>query len=1161
MGPSQTDLFGDSGAAPGSPSVLSVSQPDGGRPDADARHRIVTDLESNLLVEAGAGAGKTTEMVNRMVALVGAGSPVERIAAVTFTRKAAAELRERFQTRLEQELRAIRQREDQAAMQVVDRALREIDRAFIGTIHAFCARLLRERPLEAGVDPSFRETFAIEQDRMRRAFYAQYVERLAAAGDSGLGELARAGLSPDQLRQLFDRLTEYGDVDFPAVDIKRPDPTEARDELESLLDHALGLMPQREPDNGWDNLQSTIRRLRFYRDVVGWQEDIRFLHVLAENLAALPRASVVRWRMDGASKAEVSELVSRFRDYAGPDGTGGRVLRQWWAHRYPIVLSFAKAAAEAFAAERLRTGALSFQDLLMCTARLLRANPAARADLGERYRHILVDEFQDTDPLQAEILFLLASPPVPDARQSDWRTGEPRTGALFVVGDPKQSIYRFRRADITIYNQVKRRFDEIGAVVSLTANFRSGPPIEKLVDSVFAERFPATATEQQAAFAPLVVQQPAGPEQGVYSYRLVKMGDRPRREDLVDQDARRVASWIHARITDAGHVPADFLVLTRTKKHLAAYAREIEARNLPVQVTGGGISIEQELSELRLLLSALADPGDPRYTVATLTGLFFGLDHEHLAQHVLDAGGRLDFTEPPAGEKTPVVTALARLHRFWLMARTEPADVLVTMLVDELGLLPFAAAGELGESRAGALLFVLEAVRAAALQGDASLRGAIAAIDAAVATEDAEAPLEPGRGDAVRIMNVHQAKGLEANVVILASPFGDWRPAPTLHVRRGDAGVEGRIVVAERRWRFNDTVLARPLDWPEHEAAERAFDDAERDRLLYVAATRAKQQLLISRCPDTGDSPWSAFEPHLADFPILELPVQPQPPRETLKVTADEVRDLVAGTDARRAALAAPSWHAAAVRTRVKPPDSTWDENGGPAGPGTEDPPPETGSRAARPGPAAALPAGEQTGGPDPPGGLTGYADEGGMAWGRLVHQALEAVGRGLQADEVRAYCRTVLLAAEDPRIDVDTGEPLDLDALADVVTAVTRSDLWRRARAGRPMLVEVPFSITVPAAEYASLACQDAVGSAPGPDSAALEVIDGVIDLVFREDEGWVVVDYKSDREGNSVPSEIRDAYRRQVELYAECWTRLTGEPVRERIVFFTADGAAVPS
>ncbi len=1118
-------------------------------PDAAERRRIAQDLRANLLVEAGAGAGKTTQMVERMVALVRSGVRVDRIAAVTFTRKAAAELRERFQTGLEMALRAAHPTNAPLAVALharatagaggadgpvrdvagegeegapvrdatdvaytLDRALREIDRAFIGTIHSFCARLLRERPLEAGVDPDFRETFTVEQERLKHEYFATHVERLAAAGDELLADLARVGLRPDQLRKLFDQLTEHADVTFAAPEAPRPDPAAARRLLSELLDEALTLLPDRQPERGWDELQSTIRRLRFYRNVVGWNDDVRFLHGLAETLASAPRPVFRRW--GAQSQRDVRRVSQQLRDYAGPQGEGGRVLRQWWAHRYPIALRFARGAAQAFEHERLRTGALAFQDLLLSTRKLLRDSPNARIELGERYRHVLVDEFQDTDPVQAEVLFLLASPP-DSGPAGDWRLAVPREGALFVVGDPKQSIYRFRRADITTYNQVKRRFQEFGGVVKLTANFRSRPAIEKLVDSVFRQRFPAEATAEQAAFAPLQVQKREQPGR-VFSYRLVKTSDRPRQDELAAQDAARVGSWIETRIRSGERRPGDFLVLTRLKKHLIAYAREIEARNLPVQVTGGGVGIEEEVAELRMLLSALADPGNPMRLVAVLTGLFFGLDFEQLAAHVLDRAGRLDFTDLPSSPATEVEHALAALHAYWRLAKEEPADIVVATIVYEMGLLPYAAAGELGESRAGALLFVLEAVRVAALGGDASLEGAIIAIDAALDAREAEAPLEPGRDDVIRVMNLHQAKGLESDIVLLVSPFGEREPVPALHVRRQESGsAEGWILVTESRRRWNDTVLARPADWDEHESAELAFGRAEADRLLYVAATRAREELGVARYDEPVQSPWSLFYGFLdTEFEQLDFTIEPQPPRARLEASAEDVTSQVARTDERRKALATPGYRAAAVRTRVK------------------------GDAAAAPEAIVLRPI---------------NADDDGMAWGKLVHGALEAAGRGRTDSELRDACRALLLASEDRPVDAH-GEPLELDPLLNVVASVTRSAVWQRARAAARMLVEVPFALALPAQEYAdAFVPADAAGKAP------TEVIDGVIDLIFREDGGWIVVDYKSDRAGGNVDATTKAQYRSQVDLYGRCWARLTGEPVAQCMILFTADGSTL--
>jgi ATP-dependent helicase/nuclease subunit A len=236
---------------------------------------------------------------------------------------------------------------------------------------------------------------------------------------------------------------------------------------------------------------------------------------------------------------------------------------------------------------------------------------------------------------------------------------------------------------------------------------------------------------------------------------------------------------------------------------------------------------------------------------------------------------------------------------------------------------------------------------------------------------------------------------------------------------------------------------------------------------------------------------------------------------------------LVAETNAHRQTLATPSWEAAAVRTRVKTDTAIVEA---PAGPD-------------RAGNASTAGIARQSALHQAP---EDADDEAGMAWGRLVHEALEAAGRGAAGDALAAQCRTILLAVEDPQID-EHDEPVDLDRLIDVVTSVTGSDIWRRASAADTMLVEVPFSIALPLSDYRAVASDER--------TAAVQVIDGVIDLAFREQDGWVIVDYKSDRDGKGVASEVLVTYKRQVELYAQCWTRLTHEAVRERAILFTTD------
>ncbi|HEX6939662.1 MAG TPA: UvrD-helicase domain-containing protein [Longimicrobiales bacterium] len=1160
-------------------------------PDQAHRERILNDLDTNLLVEAGAGSGKTTAMVGRMVALVRTGrAKVEEIAAVTFTRKAAAELRERFQVALEKAYReAVGGRgrggagggtpepgralggegaggggfrgdagraagggrhagsgddapadapggdapasdvrggdsstgADPVERERLGRALASLDRCFIGTIHSFCGRLLRERPLEAGVPPDFGELMGPEEERLRAESWGRFLERLSGRDSRLLRGLAAVGLRPAQLRGAFEEISANPDVQYPAAAVPRPGAAEiapVRAALEALLGDALRLMPEVEPEGGWDDLQLRVRRLDFSRRFPGWRRPVDFFDALDVAVAGRGKVTQNRWGETKEAKAAAKALGERWAEFAAEDGAARRLLHAWQAHRYRIAIRFARAAAGHYAAERRRLGRLDFQDLLLRAAALLRRDPEARRELGRRFRYLLVDEFQDTDPVQAEVLFLLAS----DGADPRWTHATPRAGALFVVGDPKQSIYRFRRADITVYNQVKARFAQWGAVLTLTANFRSRKPIETLVNRVFAGLFPAGATEHQAAFAPLAVAPGRAAREGVFWYDVPLEGGRATPARLAAVESEIVASWIRERLDRGERRPGDFMILTRTKHELSTFARALEARNIPVQVSGSGVGVEEELSELVLLLRALADPGDPVLTLAVLNGLFFGLSYEDLYRHVA-AGGEFSFlADAPEG---PVGTALRVMREFWTIARGVPADVAVATIVERLGVLPFAAAGELGATRAGALVYALDALRVAGLDGATSLPDAIEVLERALAQE-VDTPLAPGEEDVVRVMNLHKAKGLEANVVILVVPAAPPDHEPDRRVTRGaDGRAVGYTLIRDATRRFGG-VIARPPEWETHAAEEAPFREAEEVRLLYVAATRAAEELVIARCDRTADtSCWRIFHDVLDDGAVatrLDLAAAARPEREALTEDAASITARIAALRDTRAGLARETYRIAPVTARAK--------RGGEGAP-----PPAAGS-ASGPG------SGAGSGG--------GAAHGRGTDWGSAVHRAIEAAARGVAGDVLRAVCRSALLEYERP-LDA-RGEPIELDELVALVERLGGSPIWARARAAGRMLVEAPFCIALGPEEATALGLADAGAG------AATEVVEGVIDLAFRENDGaWVICDFKTDAVDDPAVRAARVAlYRRQVDMYAACWERLTGEPVKQRVLLFTSDG-----
>jgi ATP-dependent helicase/nuclease subunit A len=1035
--------------------------------DNAARRRILEDLESNLLVEAGAGSGKTTSLVGRMVALVMRGTPVESVAAVTFTRKAANELRERFQMELELK---VRESTDSGIRERCDRALRDSDRAFLGTIHAFCGRLLRERPLEIGLDPNFEEVTDGDWDELVSGFWRRWLEERNRGGDAAVTELAALGIDARSLAPAFREVVMYPEVHFPLDATPRPDHRSCRRKLEQLLEEARLLMPRKEPEDGWDELMRGVRRLEYHRATCDWSDIAQF----CEAVGRIGGCGVTqkRWAGDREGKAAAKALSESFEELCSSDIA--ELLRAWYEYRYPAVMTFLRRAAADFERERHETGQLGFEDLLMLAAKLLREHPRVRDELGLRYRHLLVDEFQDTDPIQAEVCLLLASE---SSEGDDWRRVRPRSGSLFVVGDPKQSIYRFRRADIQIYNLVSERFADFGDVLTLTTNFRSVHGIAAFVNGHFDGPFPHEATAQQAAFRKM---EPRHADSCAavryYDYTI------PRGPDslLFEADARIVADVIADRIAGDGRDAGDFLVLTTRKDEIAYYARALGRRNIPVTTTGAKLPQEYELRELLTVLHCLADPENPVMVAAALEGMFFGL-----SPAALYAGRRsglhLSITHRPTGGECAVERALLQLHRWWIESQRHAADVVVERIFQDTGMLFAAASESLGDARAGALMHLVEVLRASSIVGSSGVVAAMERIDVLLKSEAPDAQLRPGRSDAVRVMNLHKAKGLEATVVFLAAPRKDKEHEPKAHISRGTGGAPtGWLKLCGE----GGEVIAQPRGWSEHVATEKAFDRGEDDRLLYVAATRAKEELIVSRCtvelssgPKPVESAWRAFDAALAAHgtPLVPPTSLPGERAECTRPVAD-VLEAIAEADHRRTVARETSFAIATVSESAKAELET-----------------------AR---AYDLPHGR---------GL-------GAAWGRATHRVIEAMGRGRAGGSLASFIDAV---ARDEQLPADRAERLH-----DLATRVVASAAWQRL-----------ITSGAPAFELGIMHC------ATGADGVAV-VRQGVIDAAVQEPEGWQVIDWKSDDVSGAQWADRLDRYLEQVGAYASMLQEVSGRP-----------------
>lgn len=1107
-------------------------------PDQDQRELIRSELGRSMLVEAAAGTGKTASMVGRMVELLRTGACIDirSIAAVTFTRKAAAELRARFRLELE---RAARQAQGEERERL-KAGLNSFEQCFIGTIHSFCARLLRERPVEAGVDLSFEEIDDEADELLRGESWREYCATLFTADPHGtLAELERVGLDPLQLEDAFKVFTMYPDADrwpVPECDLDPDVVVEVAGEVLDYVAHMSAMAAELPRSCGRDELIPRYRslpRIAAHYDL----DDPRRLAELLETWFDRPAGVVqYQWEQDGRfTREDAKREQARWEDFR--DRVAVPFLRRWRQCRYPVVITALSEARELYDAKRAERGKLNFQDLLMKAARLLRDNPHVRRYFSSRYTHLLVDEFQDTDPVQAEVMLLLTAT---DPAERRWRSCRPRPGSLFVVGDPKQSIFRFRRADIVTYEEVKRIIlspegTEAGVLVRLSTNFRTLPPLVDWVNSVFRPenveddgrplRFPSEATPEMPCYVDLVPGRPpapAGTLSGVFMLEVPEaVGNK---EQAVPFEADLIGRFIRSSLDTPGAVapsprrvtggaderlqPSDFLIVTRYKSNLSGYAAALERYGIPHQVTGGtALNEVEELSLLRVTLRAVTRADDPVALVSALRSEAFGVSDRALYRF-RSAGGSFDYNQPlPGGltsEDRQVFTdSFARLKRYRGWLSTLPAPSALARIAADLGLFALAGSREGGEVQAGSLARALELMRAV-YRDEWSVARLVEYLGELVDRRqgyDGIPALSTDRSS-VRVMNLHKAKGLEAPLVFLADAYGEGLHQVQVHIDRTGDEVRGYMAVTAGR---NRRLLAHPEGWESLGEREAAFSAAEELRLRYVAATRAGCALYITERTARKQNSRNAWRHFLPLIPAGAVLSDPGP----CVAPVVEPREMVPG-EAQAASLEIRNRLAdILVPTYDLQRAKELSLGGAPA----------EGRACADAGPCHTL--------ETPP-------SRHGVEWGELIHRLFEVAARSPGAD-LEVWARS--LVAEDEL------EPEWVEPAVEAVRRVVESSIWKRAARASARLAEVPFCVRL-----------DEEGC-PVP-----RLVRGAIDLAFREPDGWVLVDYKTDRVDS--PGDLRRLvarYAPQLDSYARAWLLCTGEEVRETGFFFTSSGEYV--
>lgn len=883
-------------------SVSEALKDDGARRDAIYLH------DRSILVEAGAGSGKTAVMAGRIATMLAEGIPPCSIAAVTFTELAASELLARVREfvadlsagHIAAELRvALPHGLSQAQRDNLAAASASIDEITCSTIHGFCQRLIKPYPAEADIDPGAR---VMDRDQADLTFI-EIVDgwlRERLSGDQGgilaemvlhnpaktvdlIREIAknlrrRRALSAPPAPPLDDRLKDYlkATAEFAAFikgTVAKEPETEAIAARFSEMASALASGPHVATPAGLVWLLVS----RPHEDLCTKQGSFRSYHGKKGKWGAAARRV-------GLSKADGDRLNDAAdQHYVACCEAWESLLRAAAGHVLAALIEEARPILQRFRDHKRASAQLDFDDLIFAARDLLRDHEDVRRALGRRFAHVLVDEFQDTDALQTEIFWRLCGDPT-DAN-ADWTRFRIRPGALFLVGDPKQAIYRFRGADVSAYVQARDTFRAQGSesILSISTNFRSFASILTFVNERFEVPLSADGQPGFTVLDSFRDDRDAKPCVTALDIAVADANGKASAEQQRDAEADAVAE-LCSRLIGSHPVmdrrtgedrlcrPGDIALLAPGNTDLWRYEEALERRGIPVATQAGkGLFRRQEIQDLIALTRVLADRRDTLALGALLRGPLVGLTEEELLDIVWalprsaeepDRIPRLDLGVDPAAIAHPLARdAIEKLQSLYLRGNSTTPHALLSQAIDVLRVRPLLLERHYGQAEralANVDLYL-------SLSTGYAVRGLRAFAEAMTAAWTDEARAVEGRPDAqeeaVALFTMHAAKGLEWPIVF---------PVNTMTT----ITAPDSAVIDSQTGTFYCPILGvAPDGCDAARQAERDELDRERIRLWYVAATRARELLVLPRLDaKPANSAWiSLVDLALAELPALDV--------------------------------------------------------------------------------------------------------------------------------------------------------------------------------------------------------------------------------------------------------------------------------------------------
>ncbi len=1078
--------------------------------------------KGNLVVTAGAGTGKTTCLINKIISLIGKTDiPVERILAITFTEPAAAEMKERLRDEIEKKLGT--EGENPWAM-----ALSDLERAQISTIHALAMRILQENPIEAGIDPDFVieeetgdillndelwETWAGQNLWGGHDFDDDLVILLKRFGAEGIKELGK------ELSKRPDRLEDYlkykvdGNVERKKYQLKLTDLKERLLEIDMEA-------------SGDDILYQKCVKVKEILDLDSLEE-------IAERLKEVKLTKTGGQKKKWSSFDTFESVKKMFYDTGGAIDTlkGLTIFLQRLEDDKiaEIAVRIISEFVHFMRQEKFKRGTLTFFDLLYEAKKLLQENPDIRKRYQREFDYILVDEFQDTDPIQGEIVLFLAEDGANAKRSKDVKL---KSDKLFIVGDPKQSIYRFREADIGVfYDVAKKIYTADGKELILTNNYRSQSHLIEFLNTFFSNYINHVDDNYTIQYNPLTPKVEDTPEMDAKTPTVDIVISNPVEKIPVDVIRENEANYIASRIVNMveGQGDGNFVRDKKTKEPRAAnygdiailmrkmtavsiYEGALKREEVPYIIVGGkGYFQRQEINDLINILDAILDPTDKRALVGTLRSPIFGIDDEKIYR--LANEGKLNYRKDAGDDYVNMAfDVLRHLHAI-------RGGKTLTGFIDEVlkktEIMEINAFGVGGAQRVGNLMKIRQMADEQETKGPITLTEFIYLLRGFTEEkqDEGEAVITEEVENSVRIMTIHKAKGLEFPVVFLPDLGGRMNTTPRNGIYMDNLNGNGSAISISG---IKTDKISDIGYYNYFEEKEKKRNLAEERRLFYVGASRARDKLILLGQKDgakdghmrrilefaglAGDKDEDGNIEFLSDYPFLrfieissEKSEVGQSQKVSIKKKRNRIVDYIEGVgnikpieEAREREKKRLDEYQRAISTifyssvskQFKDPIAAFHYESFKI---------------------------EDEDGAISPHGITGSGANVGAVVGSLVHLALE---------------------------EIDFASPPDIDELLKKISASFPID--------EKIKDEVMFEAKALVAKFLSsdkageIAASDVIGrEVPIITSLGETTMVGRIDLIYRRNDEIVILDYKTDRVTVGEEEKRAEKYRGQIETY----------------------------